>query len=87
MSSRLSPGRRSEPSVIGCQSCNGCPGFRFIVRDFTYDPNAIKEQKREKSKLELQLKKQFVSRILVNFLSVGAMYALFLTDKGCGSTK
>ena len=37
--------------------------IRFIVRDFTYNPKAIEQERREKSKLEMQLKKQFVSAI------------------------
>lgn len=44
-----------------------CPYFRFIVRDFTYDPKAIAQEKHEKSKLEMQLKKQFVSHLIVVF--------------------
>ena len=31
------------------------------MRDFTYDPKAIAQERHEKSKLEMQLKKQFVS--------------------------
>ena len=34
---------------------------RFIVRDFVYDPRAIAAERNEKGKLEMQLKKQFVS--------------------------
>ena len=34
---------------------------RFIVREFVYDPRAIAAEKNEKGKLEMQLKKQFVS--------------------------
>ena len=37
-----------------------CP-CRFIVREFVYDPRAIAAEKNEKGKLEMQLKKQFVS--------------------------
>lgn len=36
---------------------------RFIVRDFEYDPKAIETEREEKHKLDLQLKKQFVSTI------------------------
>ena len=32
-----------------------------MVRDFHYDPKAIQAQAAEKGKLEMQLKKQFVS--------------------------
>ena len=35
------------------------------MRDFTYDPKAIAQEKHEKSKLEMQLKKQFVSCLIV----------------------
>ena len=45
----------------GLEPCESSPGCRFIVRDFTYDQKAIAQEKQEKSKLELQLKKQFVS--------------------------
>ncbi|CAI8026272.1 V-type proton ATPase subunit C [Geodia barretti] len=41
---------------------------RFIVRDFTYDPKAIAQERHEKSKLEMQLKKQFGP--LMNWLKV-----------------
>lgn len=34
---------------------------RFIVREFVYDPRAIAAERNEKGKLEMQLKKQFVS--------------------------
>ena len=34
---------------------------RFIVRDFEYDARAIEDERAEKHKLDLQLKKQFVS--------------------------
>jgi V-type H+-transporting ATPase subunit C len=34
---------------------------KFIVRDFNFDPKAIAQERLEKSKLEMQLKKQFVS--------------------------
>ena len=37
--------------------------YRFIVRDFVYDPNAIKEERDEKGKLEIEMKKEFVSVI------------------------
>lgn len=61
MNSRPNPGRRSEQQpdpVLALWSVHIC---RFIVRDFTYDPKAIAQEKHEKSKLEMQLKKQFVS--------------------------
>lgn len=35
--------------------------YRFIVREFVYDTHAIAAEKQEKGKLEMQLKKQFVS--------------------------
>ena len=38
-----------------------CTLDRFIVRDFVYDPRAIAAERNEKGKLEMQLKKQFVS--------------------------
>jgi V-type H+-transporting ATPase subunit C len=41
---------------------------KFIVRDFTYNQKAIAMEKQEKSKLELQLKKQFGP--LMNWLKV-----------------
>jgi V-type H+-transporting ATPase subunit C len=41
---------------------------KFIVRDFTYDPKAIAQERHEKSKLEMQLKKQFGP--LMNWLKV-----------------
>ena len=45
---------------------------RFIVRDFTYDPKVIAQERHEKSKLEMQLKKQFVSEVcLVSHLEEG----------------
>ena len=34
---------------------------RFIVRDFVYDTKAIKEERDEKGKLEVEIKKEFVS--------------------------
>jgi len=44
-------------SVIIMKSCL----CRFIVRDFEYDARAIEDERAEKHKLDLQLKKQFVS--------------------------
>jgi V-type H+-transporting ATPase subunit C len=41
---------------------------KFIVRDFTYDAKAIRQERDEKSKLEMQLKKQFGP--LMNWLKV-----------------
>lgn len=35
--------------------------YRFIVRDFVYDTKTIKEEKDEKGKLEIEMKKEFVS--------------------------
>lgn len=53
-----------------------CP-CRFIVREFVYDPRAIAAEKNEKGKLEMQLKKQFVSvwmyRLLFNFTNENLM--------------
>lgn len=48
---------------------------RFIVRDFVYDTKAIKEERDEKGKLEIEMKKEFVSVIsnechCVNLLAV-----------------
>ena len=34
---------------------------RFIVREFEYDVRSVAKEREEKGKLELQLKKQFVS--------------------------
>ncbi len=34
---------------------------RFTVRDFEYDPRAIQAEREEKRKLEVQIRKQFVS--------------------------
>lgn len=34
---------------------------RFVVRDFVFDPGAVEAERQERSKLELLLKKQFVS--------------------------
>ena len=34
---------------------------RFVVREFVFDPQAIRAERDEKAKLEVQLKKQFVS--------------------------
>ena len=38
-----------------------CVGYRFIVRDFVYDTKAIKEERDERGKLEIEMKKEFVS--------------------------
>ena len=37
------------------------PQNRFIVRDFEYDSKAIQTEREERQKLEVQLKRQFVS--------------------------
>ncbi len=37
--------------------------FRFIVREFDFDAKAVQNEREEKGKLELQLKKQFVSEM------------------------
>ena len=44
---------------------------RFIVREFEYDPQTVEAERTEKHKLDLQLKKQFVSicYILVDALT------------------
>ena len=36
---------------------------RFIVRDFVYDTKTIKEEKNEKGRIEVELKREFVSCI------------------------
>ena len=38
---------------------------RFIVRDFEYDPKAVKAERDTKKRLEDELKKQFVSDALL----------------------
>ena len=43
---------------------------RFIVRDFNFDPKAIAQERLEKSKLEMQLKKQFVSVSITRHISL-----------------
>ncbi|XP_065901626.1 V-type proton ATPase subunit C 1-B-like [Dysidea avara] len=45
-----------------------CREHKFIVRDFVYDPNAIKEERDEKGKLEIEMKKEF--NPLMNWLKV-----------------
>ena len=37
--------------------------YRFIVRDFVYDTATIKEEKDEMGRLEIDMKKEFVSTI------------------------
>lgn len=45
-----------------------CRENKFIVRDFVYDPKAIKEEKDEKGQIEIELKREFVP--LMNWLKV-----------------
>lgn len=44
-----------------------CLMCRFIVRDFEYEPKAIKAERDAKKRLEDELKKQFVSNIMTTF--------------------
>ena len=50
-----------EVSPITVEVTLMCVHYRFIVRDFVYDPKAIKAEKDEKGKLEIDMKKEFVS--------------------------
>lgn len=45
-----------------------CREHKFIVRDFVYDPKAIKAERDEKGKLEIDMKKEFIP--LMNWLKV-----------------
>ena len=38
---------------------------RFSVRDYEYDPQALEAEKKEKERLERELKKQFVRFLIV----------------------
>ena len=45
-----------------------CYSIRFVVRDYEYDPQVIESDKKEKDKLERDLKRQFVSFIYSNVM-------------------
>ena len=47
---------------------------RFIVRDFEYDPKAVKAEREAKKRLKDELKKQFVSDVVLH-LSIFHLYS------------
>lgn len=50
---------------------------RFIVRDFEYDPKAVKAEREAKKRLEDELKKQYVSDVELH-LSIFHLYTLHM---------
>ena len=51
---------------------------RFIVRDFEYDPKAIKVERDAKQRLEVELKKQFVSDFVTTVTVKSYSHSVYL---------
>ena len=64
-------------------SCAACDKHalttcRFIVRDFEYDPKAIKVERDAKQRLEVELKKQFVSDFVTTVTVKSYSHSVYL---------
>ena len=52
---------------------------RFIVRDFEYDPKAVKAERETKKRLQDELKKQFVSNAVLRTYVLLSLFHLYST--------